>query len=216
MTRTSPRSEYYEKIGYCYQKTGRFKKAVEYYKKAELFDADRQWILKKLGWCCLKLKDFEQALVYFKDASDLQPEDITLQMQVGQCHLHLRDYEGALHQYSKLRFFAPDNLKVLRPIAYCQFVLGKPEIAVEIYAQILGMSSNPSAYDLMNAANIKLCLGERKEALSLYKQSLSLSSPGRNELLNAFDEDTNYLIQNGIPASEIPLIRDYLMFQSES
>ena len=216
MTRTSPRSEYFEKIGYCYQKTGRFKKAVEYYKKAELFDADRQWILKKLGWCCLKLKDYEQALVYFKDASDLQPEDITLQMQVGQCHLHLRDYEGALHQYSKLRFFAPDNLKVLRPIAYCQFVLGKPEIAVEIYAQILGMSSNPSAYDLMNAANIKLCLGERKEALSLYKQSLSLSSPGRNELLNAFDEDTNYLIQNGIPAAEIPLIRDYLMFQSES
>jgi tetratricopeptide (TPR) repeat protein len=126
------------------------------------------------------------------------------------------DYDGALHQYSKLRFFTPDNLKVLRPIAYCQFVLGKPELAVEIYAQILGITPNPSAYDLMNAANIKLCLGERKEALSLYKQSLSLSSPGRNELLSAFNEDAQFLIRNGIPAAEIPLIRDYLMFQTES
>jgi tetratricopeptide (TPR) repeat protein len=136
-------------------------------------------------------------------------------MQVGQCYLNLRDYEGALHQYLKLRFFAPDNLKVLRPIAYCQFVLGKPSLAVEIYAQILGMSSNPTAYDLMNAANIHLCLGERKEALSLYRQSLSLASPGRSELMIAFDEDTQFLIKNGIPASEIPLIRDYLIFQSE-
>ncbi|MEI7499855.1 MAG: hypothetical protein WCK84_05345 [Bacteroidota bacterium] len=216
MSRNNPRGEYFEKAGYCYQKTGRFKKAVEYYKKAELFDADRQWILKKLGWCCLKLKEFEQALLYFKDASALQPEDVGLQMQVGHCYLNLRDYEGALHQYSKLRFFAPDNLKVLRPIAYCQFVLGKPEIAVEIYAQILSMLSNPSAYDLMNAAHIKLCLGERKEALSLYKQGLLLPVPGRHELMNAFDEDAQYLIKNGIAATEIPLIRDYLLFQTET
>lgn len=216
MEKNGPGNEYFEKIGYCYQKIGRFKKAVEYYKKAELFDADRQWILKKLGWCWLKLKDYEQALVYFKDASVLQPDDVNLHMQVGQCYLNLKDYDGALHQYSKLRFFTPDNLKVLRPIAYCQFVLGKPDMAVEIYAQILGMSSNPSAYDLMNAANIKLCLGERKEALSLYKQCLFLDSPGRNELMNAFDEDTQYLVKNGIPASDIPLIRDYLMFQTES
>jgi tetratricopeptide (TPR) repeat protein len=216
MSKTSPRSEYFEKVGYCYQKTGRFKKAVEYYKKAELFDADRQWILKKLGWCCLKLKDYVQALGYFKDASALQPEDVNLHMQVGQCYLNLKDYDGALHQYSKLRFFTPDNLKVLRPIAYCQFVLGKPDLAVEIYAQILGISSNPSAYDLMNAAHIKLCIGERKEALSLYKQGLSLPAPGRNELMNAFDEDAQYLVKNGIPASEIPLIRDYLLFQTEA
>jgi len=216
MTINQPRSEYFEKIGYCYQKTGRFKKAVEFYKKAELFDADRLWILKKLGWCCLKLKDYEQALIYFKDASALQPDDVTLHMQVGQCYLNLKDYDGALHQYSKLRFFVPDNLKVLRPLAYCQFVLGKPELAVEIYAQILGVASNPSAYDLMNAANIKLCLGERKEALSLYRQSLSMASPGRSELITAFDEDSQYLVDNGIDAAEIPLIRDYLMFQTES
>jgi tetratricopeptide (TPR) repeat protein len=215
MERNGPSNEYFEKIGYCYQKTGRFKKAVEYYRKAELFDADRMWILKKLGWCCLKLKDYSQALGYFKDASALQPDDISLQMQVGQCYLNLKDYEESLHQYAKLRFFSPDNMKVLRPIAYCQFVLGKPELAVEVYAQILGLTSNPSAYDLMNAAHVRLCLGQRKEALHLYRQSLLQSTPGRTELMEAFDEDSQYLVKNGIPAREVPLIRDYLMFQTE-
>jgi len=216
MERNGPSNEYFEKIGYCYQKTGRFKKAVEYYRKAELFDSNRQWILKKLGWCCLKLKDYNQALGYFKEASSLQPDDISLQLQVGQCYLNLKDYEQSLHQYAKLRFFVPDNLKVLRPIAYCQFVLGKPEQAVELYAQILSLTSNPSAYDLMNAAHVRLCLGQRKEALHLYRQSLIQDIPGRNELMEAFDEDSQYLIKNGIPSHEIPLIRDYLMFQTET
>jgi tetratricopeptide (TPR) repeat protein len=215
MERNGPSNEYFEKIGYCYQKTGRFKKAIEYYRKAELYDADRQWILKKLGWCSLKLKDYNQALDYFKDASALQPDDVSLQMQVGQCYLNLKDYEQALHQYAKLRFFVPDNLKVLRPIAYCQFVLGKPDLAVEVYAQILGLTSNPSAYDLMNAGNVRLCLGQRKEALHLYRQSLLQSTPGLTELMEAFDEDAQYLVKNGIPAREIPLIRDYMMFQTE-
>jgi tetratricopeptide (TPR) repeat protein len=215
MELNGPGNEYFEKIGYCYQKVGRFKKAVEYYRKAELYDADRQWILKKLGWCCLKLKEFQQALGYFQDASALQPEDISLQMQVGQCYLLLKDYEQAFHQYAKLRFFSPDNLKVLRPLAYCQFVLGKTELAAELYARILSLSSNPSAYDLMNAAHVRMCLGQRKEALHLYRQSLLQTAPGRAELMDAFDEDAQFLINNGIPAGEIPLIRDYLMFQTE-
>ncbi len=215
MDRNGPGNEYFEKIGYCYQKTGRFKKAVEYYRKAELYDADRQWILKKLGWCCLKLKDYPQALGYFKEASALQPEDVSLQMQVGQCYLNLKDYEQALHQYARLRFFLPDNLKVLRPIAYCQFVLGKPELAIELYAQIMSLTSNPSAYDLMNAGHVRLCLRQPKEALHLYRQSFLQNSPGRSQLMEAFDEDSQFLVKNGIPAGEIPLIRDYLMFQTE-
>ncbi len=215
MEKNGPGHEYFEKIGYCYQKTGRFKKAVEYYKKAELYDADRQWILKKLGWCCLKLKDYQQALGYFKDASALQPDDVSLQLQVGQCYLNLKDYEQALHQYAKLRFFSPDNLKILRPIAYCQFVLGKPDLAVEIYAQVLSLTSNPSSYDLMNAGHVRLCLGQRKEALHLYRQSLLQDNPGHKELMEAFNEDVPFLVKNGIPVAKIPLIRDYLMFQTE-
>jgi tetratricopeptide (TPR) repeat protein len=211
-----PGGEYFEKTGYCYQKSGRYGEAIEAYKKAELFDGDRLWLLKKLGWCYMKIRDYENALKYFRDAAKLQPEDLTLQLQVGQCFLNLKDHEQALHQYLQARFFAPDNLKVLRPIAYCQFVLCKPDQANETYARILTATSNPSAYDLMNAAHVRLCLDQRNEALNLYRQCFLQPTPSRSELFSAFDEDVQYLVKNGIPLAEIPLIRDYLIFQTES
>ncbi|MDD4604215.1 MAG: tetratricopeptide repeat protein [Bacteroidales bacterium] len=215
LQKIKPNGEYFEKIGYCFQKTGAFQEAIEYYKKAELFDTNQLWILKKLGWCNLKLKDYHQALGYFKDAAALVPEDTTIQQQVAQCYLHLNDYKQASVVYNKLRFFTPDNLKIIRPLAWCLFVLGNLEQADELYHKVLEESPRKSAYDLMNAAHIKLCLRQKKEALDLYKQAFSLKSPGKEALLNAYREDIQVLINNGIPEIEIPLIRDYLLFQSE-
>ncbi len=211
-----PNGEYFERIGFCYQKSGKYSEAVNAYKKAELFDGNRLWLMKKLGWCYLKLKDYQNALTCFLEAATLQPDDLNLQLQVGQCYLNLKAYSEALHQYLKTSFFAPDNLKSLRPIAYCQFVLEKPEQANETYSRILTATSNPSAYDLMNAAHVRLCLDQRKEALNLYRQCFLQTSPSRSELLEAFDEDVQHLVKNGIPAEEIPLIRDFLIFQTES
>ena len=210
-----PGGEYFERTGYCYQKSGRFGQAIDAYKKAELFDGDRIWLLKKLGWCYLKIKDYHNALIYFQEASKLQPDDLSLKLQVGQCFLNLKDYENALHQFSNARFFGPDNLKILRPVAYCQFVLGKPELAHETYGQILSLTSNPSAYDLMNAAHVQLCLDQRNEAMNLYRQCFLRTTPSRGELIDAFDQDIPYLIKNGIEAGQIPLIMNYLLFQTE-
>ena len=213
---SSPCGEYYEKIGYSYQKLGRFRKAVENYKMAELFDTDRLWILKKLGWCCLKLKEYEQAHGYFREACGLQPDDLVLQGQVAQCYLNLKDYEQAEQVYVKLRFFNPDSLKLLRPLAYCHFVLGRIIQAESDYSELLTLLPEPSAYDLMNAGHTQLCTGNRSKALELYRRSLNQKTPGLEELIAAFDEDINYLVRNGIAAEEIPLIRDFLLFQSET
>jgi tetratricopeptide (TPR) repeat protein len=216
LAKGEPNGEYFEKTGYCYQKTGLYKKAVEYYRKAELFDTNRLWILKKLGWCCLKLKDYRQALRYFNDAAVLQPDDLQLKLQAGQCLLNLREFEEALHHYSGLRYFLPEDLKVLRPLAWCQFVMKKPEAAREIYSKILTIALPPSAYDLMNAAHVRLCLGERNEALELYRNAMLQSTPGAAALSEAFAGDAQHLIDNGLSEADIPLVRDYLLFHSNS
>jgi len=215
LNQSSPRGEYFEKIGYAYQKMRRYKKAAEFYKKAELFDSDRLWILKKLGWCSMKLDAYSEALSYYQDAARMQPDDLQLQSQIAQCHLNLKDYELALQTYAKLRFFKPDDMKVLRPVAYCLFLLGKLDQAEEIYKQIISGVAIPTAYDLMNAAHVQLCQGHRDTAQSLYRQSLAYKTPGIDALMSAFDEDTPFIIANGIPEEEIPLIKDYLQFKSE-
>lgn len=211
-----PGREDFEKIGYCHQKAGRYREAVDHYRKAELFDNDHLWLLKKIGWCSLKLGEYRQALDCFREASALQPDDRTLQIQAGQCCLHLKDYEQALQVFIPLRYFDPENLRILRPIAYCHFVLGRPGQAAEVNAEILSVASPPTAFDLMNAANALLCLGRRDEALSLYRQALSMEKPGRAGLLEAFTEDEPYLVKNGIREEELPLIRDFLVYQAEN
>jgi tetratricopeptide (TPR) repeat protein len=211
----SPKGEFYEKIAYSYQKLGRYKKAIEHYKKAELFDSDRLWILKKLGWNFLKLKDFQNALDYFNEALKIQPDDQALQAQSAQCYLNLRDYEKALQIYSRLLFYSSGNLKYLRPAAYCQFVTGKLTAAQESYIGILSGPSKPGVYDLMNAGHVYLCKGDRKTALEYYKQSLASQELAENDFMTAFDEDVSHLLNYGISPNEIPLIKDYLLFQAE-
>ncbi len=210
-----PSGEFYEKIAFSYQKSGRYRKAVEYYKKAELFDSDHLWILKKLAWCYIHLKDFQSALGYFKEAMELQPGDQSVQTQLAQCYLNLRDYEKASQVYAQLLFYSPNNLKYLRPAAYCDFVTGKLSQAESGYRELLALSEKPSAYDYMNAGHVFLCKGERKAALEYYTQSLSLKQFTETEFMDAFDEDVAHLLRYGILKTEIPLIKDYLSFQTE-
>jgi hypothetical protein len=51
--------------------------------------------------------------------------------------------------------------------------------------------------------------------LILYGQSFAVKSPGSEALIKAFDEDVPFLIKHGISPEEIPLIRDYLLYQTE-
>jgi tetratricopeptide (TPR) repeat protein len=215
LDKEGPKSEYYEKIGYSYQKLRKFSEAIEFYKKAELFDSNRLWILKKLGWCSLKIEDYTNALRYFEECAQIQPDDLTIQAQIGQCHFSLKNFEESLNSYLKVFYFQPENLKVLRPVAYCQFILGKLVQAEESYEKILSANEALGPFDLMNAGHVKLCLNKRNEALLLYKKSKSDLFFATNSFQAAFEEDMPYLLINGISKEDLPLLMDFLLFQVE-
>ncbi len=211
----TPASEYFEKMGYSYQQLSFYREAIEYYKMADLFDANRLWLLKKLGWCSYKMKDFPSALTYFEDAIHLQPDNFKIRIQIAQCYLSMLNFEEALKQFSIVSFSQPGNLKVTRPIAYCQFILGKLDQAAESYEQVIRLSGSPTSYDLMNFGHVLLCLGKRKEALENYSKSKLKKEFTKEEFIIVFNEDIPNLIKNGIPEEDIPLLRDYLLFQED-
>ena len=206
---------YYEKIGYCCQKTGNYEMAIQYYRKAELFEGDRSWILKKLGWCSLKMKNYQQAVTYFEDAASLQPDDLSLQTRIAHCYVSLKEFDRAIQHYAKVSFYQPDNLKVSRPLAYCYFVTGSLEEAAQYYNRILS-SGSPSGYDYMNAAHVQLCLKNRAIAMDLYKFSFSDPHFNAGIFMTTYEEDIPNLIKYNIDPGEIPLIIDHILFNSES
>jgi tetratricopeptide (TPR) repeat protein len=160
----------------------------------------------------MKMEEYDEAIRNFRQALELNPNDPKLQGQIAQCHIQKHDYESALQIYTGLRFFMPDNLKVLRPIAYCMFVLGRLHEAEEAYDEVLAGPGKKTMYDYMNAGHVKFCLGKRKQAVELYKLSVMGIDAPWTPFYHALEEDTPWLIKNGISPEEVPLLRDFLMY----
>jgi len=202
--------EIFEKIGYCYQKIKDYPKALNYYKKAELFDANRAWNLKKLGLCNRYLKNYEESLSYYLEAEKLEPENLYVLTYIGNSYLDLNQYEKALEYYYKVEFKSDENIKVLRPIAWILFVTGKFEKAKNYYERL--MISEANKYDFMNLGHVEWCLGNQKAALKNYKLSLNREDNNLKAFMASFKEDKKYLLEFGIDEFEITLMMDYLKY----
>ena len=202
--------EIFEKIGYCYQKLKNYPEALSYYKKAELFEANRAWNLKKLALCNRQLKNYQESLKYYLEAEKLEPDDLYIKTYIGHSWLDLKEYEKALEYYYKVEFLADENKKVLRPMAWCFFVLGNYKKAKEYYERL--MENEANKYDFMNLGHVEWCTGNRKAALKNYKLSLSRDDNNMKSFMAGFEEDKKYLLQSGIDAKEINFMLDYLKY----
>jgi tetratricopeptide (TPR) repeat protein len=206
-----PDQAVHEKLAYCFQMMGNFRLALEYYKRAELFDSNRLWSLKKIIFCYRKLGDIESALKWSLEAVALDTDDAYLQTMLGNCYLDLHQFEKALDHYFKADILAPENKKVLRPIAWCCFVLGKLDLALT-YCQLI-LDEDHTANDLINAGHIELCLGNKPKAMERYIAAIASGGTNLLQFTETLDFDKRYLIANGVDPTDIQLITDYLRFR---
>lgn len=202
-------SQLYEKTGYCYQENGNFEEALKYYRRAELIDR-KVWTIKKIGFCLRRLGKNKEALEYYLQASDMDPDNIHTAIMTGHCYLDLKEYESALKYYFRIEYREPDNLKILRPIAYCYFALGRFDDSEKYYDRLSAGKLN--AHDQINKGHMALCIGNKKEAIDLYRQSIVGGEISKEEFINIFTEDKPMLISLGINPDDLPIILDYLLF----
>lgn len=209
--KAGPNQEVLEKLAYCYQKMGNYPLALEYYRRAEMFDTNRLWSLKKIIFCYRKLGNLEAALQWALEAAKLEPEDSYIQTMLGNCYLDLQQFDHALPHYFKAEFLAPENKKVLRPIAWCCFVLGKLDLARNYLQQVIGESGN--ANDLINAGHVELCCGNKPKAMEFYISAIATETLSLVKFAEILDFDKQHLVANGVKPTEIQLIADYLRFR---
>ena len=202
--------ELYQKLGFCYQKSGDFKKALEEYKKAELFDLNLLWNYKKIALCYRNLKEPQKALEYYLMAENLNEEDLNTELNIGHCYLELEQFDEALKYYFKVEYLAPDNKKVWRPIGWCSFVNGKKQQALKYFKKLV--DDEPSKHDLMNMGHVYWSLGKRKEALDYYKKSIAKTDFTEQEFFKVFDEDLHFLLKQGVEKEDVPIMLDQLRY----
>ncbi len=203
-------AEMLQKLAFCYQKQGDYKKALGYYLKADLYDQNKIWNLKKIALCYRNLKKPAKALEYYQQAAILEPDNLSLHISIGQCHIELHQYDEALKSYYKVEYLAPENKKVWRPIAWGCFLVGKLDQAEKYYNQLI--SEAPDKYDLMNMGHVQWCLGNRKAALDFYKRSINSSDNSESDFMNAFNEDLPQLLNQGVDPDDVPIMLDQLRY----
>jgi len=199
----------YEKIGYCCQENANYKDALMYYRRAEIIDR-KPWTLKKIGLCLRRLGRTEEALEYYLQASDLEPDSIHTVIMIAHCYLDLKDYDQALKYYFRVEYREPENLKILRPIAYCYFALGRFDDSEKYYDRL--SAGKLSAHDLINIGHLALCKGNKREAVDLYRKSITSDEITKEQFMTVFSEDQELLISLGVNPEDLPILLDYLLF----
>jgi tetratricopeptide (TPR) repeat protein len=201
-------TELFEKIAFCYEKTGQFEQALAWYQKADLIDSDRPWIIRKLAWCSKMLHRWEDAHKYYSLAGKQDPDDLRIQANIGQCLIHLERYREALDVYFKVEVLAPENHRIRRPLAWCSFVLGKLDTARDYMERLPGEDPG-NRYDLMNLGHVLWCQGEPDKALEMYRRSLE-SWKDHAAFALSFNEDRRHLARHGISDFDMDLMLDFL------
>jgi len=202
--------ELYQKIAFCYQKMGNYEKALDGYKKAELYELNRLWNLKKIALCYRNLKQPDKALEYYRMAEKLDTENLNIQLSIGHCLLELEQFDEALKSYFKVEYLSPGNKKVWRPIGWCSFVSGKKEQAEKYFQKLI--DDEPSKHDFMNMGHVQWSLGNRKAALDFYKKSIKQTDFAEKEFLEVFEEDLSQLLKQGVNKDDVPIMLDQLRY----
>ena len=205
-------AEVLQKLGYAWQKTGNYQRALDYYLKADLLLSENLWNLKKIGLCYRYLKQPELALPYYRQAELQDPDDLKTEISIGHCLLDLQDYEGALKSYYKVEYLMPANYKVWRPLAWCSFVMGRYEQARKYYDKLI--EREPTHHDLISLGHLEWCEGKRNEAIECYRKSLAAGKIDFDEFLAIFDQDRDQLLKQGIDPEEMPILLDRLRYLS--
>ncbi len=204
---------YYEKIGFCFEQIKNYRKAIENYQKAELFDVNHNWIYKRIGWCFRRLKDYKNALNSYLEAEKNEPENNIIQTHIGYCLLELNQYAQALDHFYAVYYKNNDNPKIWRPLAWCYLNTGNTDEAEKFYLRVI--EDNPNYNDYFNLGHLYWSKGNIDKAIQCYLKSINQISDGFNQFLARYEEDKKILLNLGINPLDIEILPDMLRNRME-
>ncbi len=198
----------FEKLAYAYQQLGNYDKAIENYRKAELFDSKSTWNQKKIAYCLKKKGQTGEALQIYLQIEPLETENVRLLSSIAYAYIELHEFNKALDYFLRIQKLDA-KANTLRPISWCYFNLGKIEEAKENLYDI--DIQDFTKHDYLNIGHLELLSGNIQLAHKFYLKSKTLFKDSRGVFDKSFEKDIPILIANGIAAEDIRLIRESLI-----
>ncbi len=196
-------AETWQKLGFAYQKSRLYDKAVKAYLQADTLKSNHLWTLKHLAQCHKLSGDYSQAAFCFQKVLEFDPDNLHILMQTGQCLAALKNYPEAIKVFYKVEFLETHPEKARRAIGWCYFMSGKYEEAARMYDKLLALE-NPQANDWLNSGHVYLAMGNIPQALTHYRKA-ETACKSDEEFISQFLAD-----KDALTASQVYLMADIL------
>lgn len=207
-----PDYQFYQKLGYAYQKIGDNQNALDSYSRAEMLNAKSDWTLTKLAHMLMLLNRPEDALKKYYELEKRYPNKISIALNIGRCQLELGNLDEALRAYFKAEYLGGKPEKTLRPLAWTLMISGDFERAGKYYDRIM-LNLEPIPADYLNMGHLALAERRFREALNFYSLNVTSRNDGIDGLIADINADMPTLEKIGIDPTLMPLLIDSLLYR---
>jgi len=149
----------YSALGYTYEQTKSYKKAIEAYQRAVDLDHDNLDSVRGLAQNLMNDGQPEAALVQYKAIVDSDPSDAQTYMRIAEIYRRNGKYDDALDSLKKASAVVPESLELKYNIAVIEEAQGKYDDAIAVLNQLLQKTEHANGeYDTSEKNNRSLFL----------------------------------------------------------
>jgi len=223
----APDDQFYQKLGYAYQKSGDTAEAIRCYLRAEMLNSGSDWTLTRLAHLLLADGQPAEALKRYLELERRKPGKAATAIAIGRCHLALGDNDRALQAFFKAEYLGGKPEKTLRPLAWTLLISHDFERAHKYFEKVM-LNLAPIADDYLNMGHLALAEGRLREALNFYSLNISMrtEAPGTassgehpynrrtaiDSLIADINQDLPTLTALGVDPTLVPLLIDSLLY----
>lgn len=117
-------SRKYYNLGLNEAKIEHYEKAIEYFKKAVVFDPEFAFAFDNIGICYRKLNKYDEAIEAYEKSIKIDPNGITPLQNIAVAYMYKKEYKKAVKAYEKLAKLNDKNPEVYYGIGqiYAQYL----------------------------------------------------------------------------------------------
>lgn len=114
----------YYNLGIDASENEKYEKAIEYYRKAIVFDSNFAFAYDNIGICSRKLNRYDDAIDAYEKSLKIDPNGLTPLQNIAVAYIYKKDYKKAVKSYEKLAKLDSKNPEVYYGIGniYAQYL----------------------------------------------------------------------------------------------
>ena len=144
----------YSALGFTYEQTKSYKKAIEAYQKAVDLDHDNLDSVRGLAQNLMNDGQPDAALIQYKAIVEADPSDAQSYQRIAEIYRRNGKYDEALESLKKASTVVPDSLELKYNIAVIEEAQGKYDDAITILTQLLQKTEHANGeYDTSEKNN---------------------------------------------------------------